>query len=225
MDGTGSVIVVDSLNDTIRKISNPTVLAQSDVTGTSPVAISAPLTGLETGTTYYFRAVATNPAGAAVGTIVSFTTPTTNAATTSTGLSASPNPSTVGQSVTFTATVTVPQGAGVATGTVTFLEGTAVVGTGTLNEADLATFSTSTLAAGDHSITAAYDGDASFAASSSEPIDVTINEPAPSPTTTTLTGSLEHRCTRPASEFHGDRGTRKTRAPRSTGRSRSRLTA
>ncbi len=114
---------------------------------------------------------------------------TTTVATT-TLLGSSPNPSTVGQAVTFTATVTVPQGAGVATGTVTFLEGTAVLGVGKLNEADIATFSTSDLAAGDHTITASYGEDASFAASSSDPIVVTINEPVPSLTTTTLTGSL-----------------------------------
>jgi Bacterial Ig-like domain (group 3)/Beta-propeller repeat len=106
-----------------------------------------------------------------------------------TTLTAASNPSTVGQPVVFTATITVPQGAGVATGTVTFLEGTAVLGTGTLNGDGLATFSTLSLVAGSHTITAAYGGDTSSAASSSSPVDVTINGPALAPTTTTLTGA------------------------------------
>ena len=89
----------------------------------------------------------------------------------------------------MTAQVTVSQGTGAATGTVTFLEGTAVLGTGTLSGAGLATFSTSTLAAGDHTITATFDGDPSDAVSSSSPVLVTINAPAHSPTTTRLTGS------------------------------------
>ena len=92
-----------------------------------------------------------------------------------------PNPSTVGQALTFAATVTVPEGAGVATGAVTFLEGTVVLGTGSLDEDNLATFSTSTLAAGDHTVTAVYDGDASFAASSSNAVNVTINAPVLAP--------------------------------------------
>jgi Bacterial Ig-like domain (group 3)/Beta-propeller repeat len=108
---------------------------------------------------------------------------------TTTLLSSSPNPSTVGQTVTFTATVTVPQGAGVASGTIAFLEGTVALGMGTLNGDGLATFSTTALAAGDHIITAAYDGDNSFAVSSSNPVDETIDAPALTATTTALTAS------------------------------------
>ena len=165
VDSAGHVYVADANNSSIRKVSTPTVLAQSGLTGASPVSISAPLTGLQPGTTYYFRAVATNPVGTAVGAILSFTT-TTTAATTTT-LVSSANPSTVGQTVTFTATVTVPQGAGVATGTTSFMEGAVVLGMGILDGSGLATFSTSSLSAGDHSITATYGGDSSFAASTS----------------------------------------------------------
>jgi Bacterial Ig-like domain (group 3)/Beta-propeller repeat len=105
-----------------------------------------------------------------------------------TTLTPSANPSSFGQPVTFSASVTV-QGAGVATGTVTFLEGTVVLGTGILDGDGLATFSTSSLSVGDHTITAAYGGDPSFAASSSSPVDVTIDATALAPTTTTLTAS------------------------------------
>jgi hypothetical protein len=104
-----------------------------------------------------------------------------------TSLSSSPDTSTISQQVTFTSTVTVPPGASAATGTVNFLEGTAMLGTGTLNGAGVATFSTSSLAAGIHLITAAYEGDGSLAASVSSPVVVTINAVTLKPTVTTLT--------------------------------------
>src|SRR4029077_16344517 len=65
-------------------------------------------------------------------------------ANTTTTLTASPNPSNFGQSVALTATVApVAPGAGTATGTVTFKDGSATLGTATLNSADTATFTTS----------------------------------------------------------------------------------
>ena len=81
-------------------------------------------------------------------------------ARTTTGLDASPSTSTAGQTVTFTATVT--SAAGAPTGTVTFEDGTTVLGTAPLN-AGVATFAISTLAVGSHTITAAYSGDTDFA--------------------------------------------------------------
>lgn len=83
--------------------------------------------------------------------------------TTTTSVTSSPNPSTFGHAVQFTATVS---GSG-ATGAVTFKDGTATLGTGTLG-GGVATFTTtSSLAPGTHSITAVYGGDASFAGSTS----------------------------------------------------------
>ncbi len=82
---------------------------------------------------------------------------------TTTSLTSSPNPSNAGQSVTFTATVT---GAS-PTGTVEFREGGSLLGSGSLNGSGQATFATSALAVGDHSIVAAYLGDANNAASTS----------------------------------------------------------
>ena len=90
-------------------------------------------------------------------------------ATTTTALTASPNPSVFGQSVTFTATVT---GSG-ATGTVTFMEGAATLGTGPLSSGT-AVFSTSALAVGVHTITAVYAGDASFSGSTSPALTQTV---------------------------------------------------
>jgi subtilase family serine protease len=79
-------------------------------------------------------------------------------ATTTTTLASGPNPANFGTSVTFTATVTTT-GTNPPTGTVTFNDGTTALGTGTLT-AQVATFATSTLAPGTHSITAVYGGDA-----------------------------------------------------------------
>jgi hypothetical protein len=80
--------------------------------------------------------------------------------------SASNNTSVYGQSVTFTAAVSsVVVGSGTPSGTVTFTDGSTTLGTGTLQLVggqDQATFSTSALAAGTHTITATYSGDPLF---------------------------------------------------------------
>ena len=86
-------------------------------------------------------------------------------AATTTALTSSVNPSTFSQSVTFTATVTGPAGTGTPTGTVTFKDGAAILGTATVNTGGLATFATSSLAAGSHSITAQYVPDSAAATS------------------------------------------------------------
>ena len=91
-----------------------------------------------------------------------------NKAPTATALTSAPNPSFFGDGVTFTATVSVPPpGAGLPTGIVTFTDGAAVLGTGTLNAADQATFTTAGLQVGSHSITATYGGDGDFLPSTS----------------------------------------------------------
>ncbi|MFP5230300.1 MAG: FG-GAP-like repeat-containing protein [Acidobacteriota bacterium] len=114
--------------------------------------------------------------------------PTTAASTTS--LSASAATIQAGQSVTLTATVSGPSGnSTVPTGAVTFLDGTTTLGTGTLNSSGVATYTTSALSAGAHSMTASYSGDSNFAASTSTATVVTVNAPALAATNTTLTAS------------------------------------
>ena len=95
-------------------------------------------------------------------------------ATSSTALTASLNPSGFSNPVTFTATVTTPTG-GAATGTVTFNDGTAAIGSGTLNASGVATFTTSTLSTGNHTITAVYGGDGNVVGSTSAPLTETIS--------------------------------------------------
>lgn len=88
-----------------------------------------------------------------------------NQGTSMTTLVSSANPAASGSPVTFTTTVT---GAGATpSGTVTFKDGVATIGTGTLNGSGQAALTTSALALGNHSITAVYGGDANFTGSSS----------------------------------------------------------
>jgi hypothetical protein len=85
------------------------------------------------------------------------------------------NPSTSGATVTFTATlVALSPGAGTPTGTVTFMDGTTELGTGTLSSKK-ATFTTTTLAEGTHSITAVYGGDSNFTTSTSAVLSQKVN--------------------------------------------------
>lgn len=85
-----------------------------------------------------------------------------------TSLVSSLNPSTFGQPVTLTATVkpTLTTTTLIPTGTVTFKQGTTMLGTATLVSGS-GKFTTSTLIAGSHSIVAVYSGDAIFLGSTS----------------------------------------------------------
>jgi YVTN family beta-propeller protein len=100
-------------------------------------------------------------------------------ASTATALNADVNPSVVGGTVNLTATATVIEpGTGTPTGTVTFLDGTTKLGTETLNGSGVATFTTSTLTAGSHSITAAYGGDSNFTPSTSAILSQVVLAPS-----------------------------------------------
>jgi RHS repeat-associated protein len=102
---------------------------------------------------------------------------TVNKAATSTTVVSSVNPSVSDQPVTFTATVNVTApGSGTPTGTVTFKDGSKVLGTSSLNSNRQATFTTSNLKVDNHSITAVYNGDASFAGSTSPVLVQIVNK-------------------------------------------------
>jgi hypothetical protein len=95
-------------------------------------------------------------------------------ASTTVALAGGPNPAQVGQAVTFTATVgVVAPGGGVPTGTVSFYDGSSLLGTGTL-AGGVGTYSTSALGTGAHAIAAAYSGTSNFAASSSAPLSIQV---------------------------------------------------
>ena len=104
----------------------------------------------------------------------SATTVVVNVATTSTVVMSSANPSTAGSTVTFTATVTANT-AGNITGSVMFLDGATSLGSGTVGQGGIATFITSALAAGSHTITAQYGGDGNNTGSTSPAITQVVN--------------------------------------------------
>jgi len=116
-----------------------------------------------------------------------------NKANTTTAVISSSNPAITGASVTFTATITGVAGAANPTGTATFKDGAATLGTGALNASGVATFSTSSLTAGSHSITVVYGGNTSYNTSTSSVLTQVINNP-----TATSTGLTSD--TNPANE-------------------------
>ncbi len=75
-------------------------------------------------------------------------------------LTSSANPTSGGGTITFAAQLT--GNCNVPTGTVTFLNGATVLGTASLNSGAVASFSTSFLVIGNHTITASYSGDFNF---------------------------------------------------------------
>jgi len=97
-------------------------------------------------------------------------------------LSSSLNPSSLGQAVTFTAQVSGPAGILAPTGTVLFKDGSAVMGSSSLNSSGQASISTATLVVGGHSITAQYSGDSRLDASVSSSLAQIVNQAASSVT-------------------------------------------
>ncbi len=107
--------------------------------------------------------------------------------TSSVALTASPNPSTVSQSVTLVATVTATSGTGALTGTVTFYDGTTILGSATVNGSGMATLPTTVLAVGTDSLTASYGGNANYQGSKSTALSQVVQKAG---TSTALTSSL-----------------------------------
>jgi hypothetical protein len=89
-----------------------------------------------------------------------------------------PNPSTLKQAVTFTASVSASVSGvkAIPTGTVKFLDGSVVLGSAPLSNGQ-AVFTTTTLSAGTHSITAAYSGDGQFNPHNAAPVTQTVLTP------------------------------------------------
>ncbi len=108
---------------------------------------------------------------------------------TTTTLVSSLNPSLIAQAVTFTATVSSTAGAPPNGEIVTFYNASAVLGTAPLS-VGVASLTTSSLLAGIYTITAAYDGDSTFAASTSPGLRQVVNSTTKSGTATTLISSL-----------------------------------
>jgi hypothetical protein len=104
---------------------------------------------------------------------------------TTTSVVSAPNPSIYGEAVTYTATVGSSGGAPPNGETVAFYNGSATLGPGELS-GGVAPLSTSSLLVGQYSISAAYGGDVTYAASSSSAFTQKVNTAA---TTTALASS------------------------------------
>jgi hypothetical protein len=106
---------------------------------------------------------------------------TISACSTTEILTSSLNPSPFGHPVTFTASLSSPNG--IPTGSVLFMDGSTNLGTQTVSSAGTSTFSTGQLAVGSHSITAAYQPTGTFNAISAALTQVVTGIP----TSTTIT--------------------------------------
>jgi large repetitive protein len=199
---------------TVTASSNPTVVGQP-VTLSATVAPVSPSAGTPTGTVLFKDGAATLGSPGLAGGAASLATnaltvgghPITAQYSGDAGFAASTGgPLTVNISQKSTATVltadktspvlfgttinlTAAVTPGTATGTVSFLDGSATLGSaplagGTASTPARATFATSTLGIGTHNLTARYVGDASDATSTSAPLTLVIKPPF------TATGSL-----------------------------------
>lgn len=98
---------------------------------------------------------------------------TVNKAISTISLVGSPNAAFVSNPVTFTATLS--SSAGTPTGSVSFYDGSTLLGAGGLTSG-VATYTTSGLVAGSHSITATYSGDSNFLSGIISPLTETVED-------------------------------------------------
>jgi uncharacterized repeat protein (TIGR03803 family) len=102
-------------------------------------------------------------------------TQTVNLPATTTALTASPTATYAAGPITFTATVS--GGSGTPTGSVTFFDGSLIIGSAALS-ARTAGFTTGALAVGGHSVNATYSGDTANGTSTSGTVSVTVSGPS-----------------------------------------------
>jgi hypothetical protein len=164
---TGSVTFMSGTTS----IGTATLTPSGSLTSTATLNTSALAQGTDSITAVY---AATADFGASTSSAIS---QVVTAASTTATVASSLNPSNTGQSVTFTGTITNPNGA--PTGTVTFMNGTTSIGTATLAPgsglSSTATLATSTLPVGSDSITVVYAGSGSFPGATSSAISQVVN--------------------------------------------------
>jgi hypothetical protein len=179
--------------------SNPAPGTPVTITETVPPGVTGPITfsngSTPLGTAPVVNGVATitvpslpigsNPITASVAETATSNAATSPATTVTVGMTAptvtlgsSLNPAPFSQVVTFTATLS----ATAATGTITFRDGSTILGAANVSS-DVAILTTSTLAIGTHTITATYGGDTAYSTATSGPLSQVIGK---LPTTTVL---------------------------------------
>lgn len=141
-----------TVTGSVQFFEGATVLGVSPVNaGAARLALSGLTAGPHSLTAVYSGDATNAPSTSAI------LTQTVNKAPSAVALASSANPAAPGQSVTFTASVSPAQ----ATGTIQFLDGSTALGTAPINAAT-AVLTVPSLAAGAHSITAVYRGDATY---------------------------------------------------------------
>ncbi|HXN97541.1 MAG TPA: glycoside hydrolase family 44 protein [Candidatus Acidoferrales bacterium] len=191
IDGALTVVAI---NKTTSAIETSLALANFNSTGSAAVYTysNANLTQIVAGTPVSVASNAVSYTFPAYSATVFVFTPASSSpvpAATKASLTAAPAQITFGQTVTFTASIALVSGSGVPTGSVTFKDGATQIGTGTLNSSGAATFTTSSLAVGSHSVAAVYAGNASFSASTSAAVPFTVAAAAKTATATSLSAS------------------------------------
>ncbi len=138
---TGTVSITDTFGGTTTTIASGLALNASGVATFSTTTLAVGLHSIVAtyaGDTQHFTSTS---APALIQTVLEGT---------SIDVTSSTNPSAVGQSVTFTATVSAAAGGVTPDGTVSFMDGTTILSTQTINAGGVATYTTSTLTAGVH---------------------------------------------------------------------------
>jgi hypothetical protein len=179
--------------------SNPAPGTPVTITETVPPGVTGPITfsngSTPLGTADVVNGVATitvpslpigsNPITASVAATATSNAATSPATTVTVGMTAptvtlgsSLNPAPLSQAVTFTATLST----NAATGSITFRDGSTVLGTGSVS-GGVAILTTSSLAIGTHTITATYGGDTAYSTATSGPLSQVIGK---LPTSTAL---------------------------------------
>jgi hypothetical protein len=193
---------INNLNGTLTITPAPLTITANDQTmvyGTAVPTLTASFSGfmngdsaasLTTPVSLITSATASSPAGTYAILVSGATSPdyaisfmngilTVTPAATTTTLTSSVDPSANGQTITLTATVSlVPAGAGLSTGSVSFQDGSSVLGTAMVNPNGVATLTTSGLSVGNHTITAIYSGDTNATGSTSTAVSQVVGTPS-----------------------------------------------
>jgi hypothetical protein len=162
-----------SLSGTVNFMNGSTVLGSASVnsSGVATFSISSLTAGTYSLTARY---VGNSSFGSSTSAAASVTVTASTATTTTTSFVASPNPVTTGQTLNLVATVSASSGTASLSGAVNFMNGSTVLGSGSVNSSGVATLSIASLPAGTYSLTARYVGNSSFGSSTSAAASVTV---------------------------------------------------
>ncbi len=184
--GSGNVVVANGatltlsggatngyISSTAYLLAGPTAVVNLNYSGTDTIySLST-----DGGNTFVAPGVYGSAASGAPNTIASFTGSGTltvlSLPSISVALSSSANPATTRQAVTFTGTVS--GNSGTPTGTLTFKNGTNLLGTVTLNGSGVAALTTNFLQVGNYTLTATYSGNSSYPSITSPALMQVVN--------------------------------------------------